>query len=255
MLKKLVKYGNSSALVLDKALLELLNIAEGSLVKIKTDGTSLIITPHNKDVQEKVSPTILPNEVLSEAVQNNFIQSSEDPTQSKMFIDEIHAIEERYKEAYKKLYNPEYQQAYKELAKKFEGSFGDPEFSRLNYELTCKFMPEYAQMQRELQEVNAKYPSLTKPQIEDKDTWEKLGVQAKKVHEKYAHLRPEILKLQENPDYINDLVMLSEKYQITKNSPEYIKEYLKLIAKYIPEYAQYQEELHALGLGLKQVSE
>lgn len=45
MLKKLIKYGNSTALVLDRAILELLNMKEGGVVKLKTDGTSLIITP------------------------------------------------------------------------------------------------------------------------------------------------------------------------------------------------------------------
>ena len=45
MLKKLVKYGNSKALVLDRAILELLNIKEGGLLKLKTDGKSLTITP------------------------------------------------------------------------------------------------------------------------------------------------------------------------------------------------------------------
>ncbi len=47
MLKKLVKYGNSNAIILDKAILELLEIEEGSIIKVKTDGTSLIITPHH----------------------------------------------------------------------------------------------------------------------------------------------------------------------------------------------------------------
>jgi antitoxin component of MazEF toxin-antitoxin module len=45
MHKKLVKYGNSTALIIDRAILELLNIHEGSIVKLRTDGTSLIITP------------------------------------------------------------------------------------------------------------------------------------------------------------------------------------------------------------------
>ena len=62
MLKKLVKYGNSTALIFDKALLELLNMGEGSVVKIKTDGTSLILTPHEPKVQEAISPTINPQE-------------------------------------------------------------------------------------------------------------------------------------------------------------------------------------------------
>ena len=45
MLKKLVKYGNSNALILDRAIMELLNIQEGSVVKLQTDGKSLIISP------------------------------------------------------------------------------------------------------------------------------------------------------------------------------------------------------------------
>ncbi len=45
MVKKLVKYGNSNALIFDRAILELLNISEGSKVKLRTDGKSLIITP------------------------------------------------------------------------------------------------------------------------------------------------------------------------------------------------------------------
>jgi len=56
MLKKLVKYGNSNALILDKAIMELLNMHEGSVVKFRTDGTSLIITP----VEEK-APVVTSN--------------------------------------------------------------------------------------------------------------------------------------------------------------------------------------------------
>lgn len=45
MLKKLAKYGNSTALVIDKAILEILEIEDGGVVKLQTDGKSLIITP------------------------------------------------------------------------------------------------------------------------------------------------------------------------------------------------------------------
>ncbi len=49
MIKKLIRYGNSNALVLDKAILELLNIPEGSFVKLKTDGQSLIVSKLSVD--------------------------------------------------------------------------------------------------------------------------------------------------------------------------------------------------------------
>ena len=47
MLKKLVKYGNSNALILDKTILSLLELEEGSLVKMKIHGNVLTITPAN----------------------------------------------------------------------------------------------------------------------------------------------------------------------------------------------------------------
>lgn len=45
MLKKLTRHGNSLALVIDKGILELLNIDDKTLLDISTDGTLLLITP------------------------------------------------------------------------------------------------------------------------------------------------------------------------------------------------------------------
>ena len=73
MLKKLVKYGNSNALIFDKAILELLNIEEGSVVKIKTDGKSIIITPHEKATSEKVSETYTHNEATGDFIVNSYL--------------------------------------------------------------------------------------------------------------------------------------------------------------------------------------
>lgn len=240
-----MKYGNSNALVLDKALLELLNITEGSLVKIKTDGTSLIITPHDQETVEKVSPTVVPMETLSQAMGNNFVQAAKDPVRAREYLDKISAVEQRYKEAFKKLQVPEFQQEYQALAKQFEDSYADPEFSRLNAELTCKYMPEFASMQQEMGAISAQYADITQYDEYKKHNAE-LYEQAKKIHAKYSHLQPEVMKLQENPDYIHDLVVLAEQYQTMKDATSYISQYGKLITKYIPEYAQYQKELHSL---------
>ena len=43
--KRLVKYGNSNALVIDKPILQLLKIDETSELEISTDGESIILTP------------------------------------------------------------------------------------------------------------------------------------------------------------------------------------------------------------------
>jgi antitoxin component of MazEF toxin-antitoxin module len=45
MTKTLSRHGNSQALVLDRAILDLLSIEDTTPLKITTDGTSLIITP------------------------------------------------------------------------------------------------------------------------------------------------------------------------------------------------------------------
>jgi len=45
MLKKLTRHGNSLALVLDKGVIELLNIDSETPLEISTDGSMLLITP------------------------------------------------------------------------------------------------------------------------------------------------------------------------------------------------------------------
>jgi antitoxin component of MazEF toxin-antitoxin module len=47
--KKLCKHGNSLALVIDRSILELLGIDEGTALDISTDGRALIVAPaHDK---------------------------------------------------------------------------------------------------------------------------------------------------------------------------------------------------------------
>ena len=45
MIKTLTRHGNSAALIIDKAILEILNIDMDTPLKIVTDGTNLIISP------------------------------------------------------------------------------------------------------------------------------------------------------------------------------------------------------------------
>ena len=47
--KKLSKHGNSLALVIDRSVLELLGIDEGTTLEISTDGRALVVVPaHDK---------------------------------------------------------------------------------------------------------------------------------------------------------------------------------------------------------------
>jgi len=47
MTKKLIRHGNSAALVLDKALLDLLKVRMDTPLEVTTDGRNIIISPQN----------------------------------------------------------------------------------------------------------------------------------------------------------------------------------------------------------------
>ena len=53
MRKKLTRHGNSLALVIDKPILELLNIDDDTMLDIGTDGKSLFISPVTDAADEK----------------------------------------------------------------------------------------------------------------------------------------------------------------------------------------------------------
>ncbi len=53
MIKKLVRHGNSRALVIDKPILELLNITDETEIEIITDGTSLTMRPVGAEVERR----------------------------------------------------------------------------------------------------------------------------------------------------------------------------------------------------------
>lgn len=65
MIKKLSKYGNSLAVLIDKPILELLSIDENTKIKIKTDGENIILIPIRKskpkgenDIEEAYSEIV-----------------------------------------------------------------------------------------------------------------------------------------------------------------------------------------------------
>src|ERR1700722_5710360 len=100
MLKKLVRYGNSNALVLDKAILELLNIAEGSVVKISTDGRSIILTPYQEQTSSKVNETVTSNDaILAASVQQTMQKYKNIPVEEKVILEaQLLALTKRHSE-------------------------------------------------------------------------------------------------------------------------------------------------------------
>jgi antitoxin component of MazEF toxin-antitoxin module len=56
MTKKLIRHGNSAALVIDKALMDLLKVRMDTPLEVTTDGKNIIISPQTK---ENVETTLL----------------------------------------------------------------------------------------------------------------------------------------------------------------------------------------------------
>ncbi len=59
MIKKLTTHGNSSALIIEKAVLDLLNITQDTPLEIVTDGHNIVISPVSKTTREKAFKTAL----------------------------------------------------------------------------------------------------------------------------------------------------------------------------------------------------
>lgn len=53
MIKRLTHHGNSSALIIEKPILELLNISQDTLLEVTTDGSNIIVSPVRSSRREK----------------------------------------------------------------------------------------------------------------------------------------------------------------------------------------------------------
>ena len=52
MTKKLIRHGNSAAIVLDKALLDILKVQMDTPLEVTTDGRNIIISPQGNEREE-----------------------------------------------------------------------------------------------------------------------------------------------------------------------------------------------------------
>lgn len=66
MPKKLVKHGNSRAIVIDKAILELLRIDDDTDLDLSTDGRSLVITPAGEPDERRARIRALSERLIDE---------------------------------------------------------------------------------------------------------------------------------------------------------------------------------------------
>jgi antitoxin component of MazEF toxin-antitoxin module len=172
MLKKLVKYGNSNALILDRAILELLNINEGALVKICTDGKSLIITPQ----ESKESNAIwmegmerledLKNSRVAQMKKQAEDLKKTDPVayqqmqelmpgtaKGEKLAQDIKSIMNTYKNDLDLLTTESFLQEVDALAAKYHNDKTSSEFAKEYFVLRLKHAPNLVNYEKEIQEV------------------------------------------------------------------------------------------------------
>lgn len=173
MFKKLAKYGNSTALVIDKAILELLGMSEGSTVKLHTDGKSLMITPVEvEQAPDKISYAgneafVRAMEVVKDDSKGVLQKSHEEwakyPEEVKaQAIKEYREISDRYGNPMMKFMmetqnSPEFQMAVTKIAEQYDPVVNNKEYWEAYAKLRNQFSPELEKMDQEMLAVNKKY--------------------------------------------------------------------------------------------------
>lgn len=168
MLKKLAKYGNSTALVIDKAILELLNIDDSSLVKLQTDGKSLIITPVSRIDKDKIS--YVPEEAAMVAIKTESEKQEEKCTATPAEREKIiSAMSQDFKEAFEKHKgvmekfsenlgsNQGFNEALALLAQKYDPVAQSEDYIKEFLKLKSQFFPELAELDKEFAALTLKY--------------------------------------------------------------------------------------------------
>lgn len=163
VLKKLAKYGNSTTLVIDKAILELLNMDESSIVKLHTDGKSLIITPvESQEENKKVS--YAGDEALNVAAgimhKKNMVKNLD--TKSPEFLtasQEFQKVFAKHQHIFQKLSHeialkPDFQEAAAKLAQAVDPVTQSEEYLKEYKKIQAQFCPE---AQEFFDEIDAAY--------------------------------------------------------------------------------------------------
>lgn len=255
MLKKLVKYGNSNAIVLDKAILELLNIAEGSVLKISTDGKSIILTPQGTPVSGQVHETYTTDQAWTD------VMKQETSKRYKISEKSQHEMVQLYKRFHDLLsqlsQNSTYIKELSELRKQY-GHATSLEFIEASNALRNKFSPELAKVEKELTsfetthnlKLNEGYQSMTLDDIQCSAMRQEFAA----VFKKHAGAAAAYNAFLNNPDYQHEVQLVAEKYKDNKNSADYMAAIEDIQRKYSPETQELRDELKAIAQKYSTVS-
>lgn len=250
MLKKLVRYGNSNALVLDKAILELLNIAEGSVVKIKTDGRSIIITPQEEFDTQEITETVTSHDAMHQIGIRGSIPHYQDfdPVTQKALEKEISDIMNHHSKMIQELVSKqEFQQELHAL--QVACGTDSIKLSQLSKSLMEKHNPELAQISTKLAEFDKKCRILA-----GKQPVKNLEQAQKNMHEEFSeifakHKATQLASsaMMQSPEYQHRAQLLTEKYQNDLGSTEFVSEMKQLMYEFCPEMEYLHKELETIS--------
>lgn len=237
MLKKIVKYGNSSALVIDKAILELLNIAEGSVVKVSTNGESLIITPYQKKIVEEVHETFTSHDAtLIANIKESFKGVDESVREQKE--QEIISLFKKKSLLLEKLAeNSSYQADVVLLNKDYK--LNDALYYSKLQDLFAKYNPELKQIDEQISNLSLSVADATREEMQDmKDSYFSYF---KKLFQ--TNYQQEIAQVMNSPEFQHRAQLLAEKFDNDKNSKEYQHEYTQLLYEFYPKMKEIHKQV------------
>ncbi|KKP35986.1 MAG: hypothetical protein UR26_C0001G0030 [candidate division TM6 bacterium GW2011_GWF2_32_72] len=159
MLKKLTKYGNSNALLIDKAIMELLEMTEGSVVKLKIEGNSLIITPQEPKEGQKINMTGLEKsmQIMKErekefAGNSEYLRWQPGGDMYPILLELSTKITPKYMKAFQTLQKPEYLSELDAIAEQHADDKTSEGFEKASKDLLLKHAPELLEMYKEIAE-------------------------------------------------------------------------------------------------------
>ncbi len=155
MLKKLVKYGNSTALVLEKPILELMGMEEGAFVKISTDGKSLIIAavPHSKSmINIKEANQVAIKNMVEAELEKKYGKDGVTSEQIEAYQTQVEAMKPVFSELFQKynaynlsakmIANDDYNKEMANAAVEYNPSAFPEEYKKKVFEIRYKYCPE-----------------------------------------------------------------------------------------------------------------
>ncbi len=255
MLKKLVKYGNSNALILDKAILELLEIEEGATIKIKTDGKSIILTPHSKATSEKINETFTHNRANIEAPIKELLKNSKGVHKNKRekLEKELPDLIQTYQNLVIQLaQNPDFAEEVSQISgQAINPSSGySPEYMEAYKAIRHKYAPKITKLEKKIasfQKLIGDDNNAPTPEGVNEKQQKAMEKEFAAHFKKYSNIQKLYGELLNNPEYQHKAQLIAEKYNSDQNSSEYLNAIDELHNTYHPSMGQFRKELRAIS--------